>query len=126
MLRFILRALVPALGLWVAARLHIIHVEGWPTLIVAGLLLGLVNACVRPVVTFLTLPITIVTLGLFLLVVNGLMLYVVSWVVHILPLHGTFVIGKLFWNAIEATIIIWLVSLVAHAVIGGDERARRR
>ena len=84
MVRFILRGLVAALGFWVASHLvpgrprHRLE-DAWS---IAGLLLGLANALVRPILTFLTLPLTIVTLGLFLLVVNGLMVLLVGWVLH--------------------------------------------
>jgi putative membrane protein len=123
MVRFILRALVAALGFWVAA--HIVpgvHVSGWKTILAAGLVLGIVNGFVRPIVTLLTLPVTVVTLGIFLLVINGLMVLLVSWIVG--HFHGHMHIGGLL-NAILVTIVVWLVSLVANIFIGGDERARR-
>lgn len=124
MVRLILRGVVAAIGLWLAA--HVVpgvRMHGWQTYVVAGLLLGLVNAFVRPVVTLLTLPITIITLGLFLLIVNGLMVLFVSWILS--HFHGFhFHVGGIF-NAVLVTIIVWLVSLVAHLVIGGDERLRR-
>jgi putative membrane protein len=128
MVRFLLRALVAALGLWVAHLLGQVRLTGtstqvFETLFVAGALLGVVNGFVRPVVTLLTLPITIITLGLFLLVVNALMLLLVSWLVHAVGLsHMSF--GGLI-HAILATIIIWLVSLAANMFLGGDERPRR-
>ena len=124
MVRFILRALVAAAGLWVAA--HIVpgvRIQGWETYVVAGLALGIVNALVRPIVTLLTLPVTLITLGLFLLVVNGAMVLLVSWLLKHFP-HMHMHIGGLV-NAILVTIVIWLVSLVAHIFIGGDERVRR-
>src|ERR1700756_3167742 len=123
MLRFILRALVAALGFWVAA--HIVpgvHVTGWRPIRAAGLVLGIVNAFVRPIVTLLTLPVTVLTLGLFLLVVNGLMVLLVSWIVD--RFHGHMHIGGII-NAIFVTIVVWLVSLIANIFIGGDERVRR-
>jgi len=125
MVRFILRGLIAALGFWVASKLPFgPTVVGLTPLIVAGLLLGLVNAIVRPIVTLLTLPITVITLGLFLLIVNGLMLYVDSWLVNTFVGHGTFHIGNLM-HAIVTTIVIWLVSLVGSMLLGGEERARR-
>jgi putative membrane protein len=119
-----LRGLVAAVGLWLAAHfVPGVHMRGWQTYIVAGLLLGVVNAFVRPVVTLLTLPITILTLGLFLFVVNGLMVLFVSWIMS--HFHGFhFHVGGIF-NAIFVTIVVWIVSLVANLVIGGDERRRR-
>jgi putative membrane protein len=124
MVRFILRGLVAAVGLWVASHLVPgVHVTGWKTLVIAGLLLGLANALVRPIVTFLTLPLTIVTLGLFLLVVNGLMVLLVGWVLHRFHDHSFEINGLV--PAIFTTIVIFFVSLVANMVIGGDERKRR-
>jgi putative membrane protein len=122
MIRFILRALIAALGLWVASKLGFVRIEGLEALLVAGFLLGIVNAFVRPIVTLLTLPITVLTLGLFLLVVNGLMLFIVSWLLKELHIH-TFEVRSLV-HAVVTTIIIWLVSLVANMFLG-DERVRR-
>lgn len=63
---------VLAVALWVASSVVSgVQVNGWPALVVGAAVLGLVNAVVRPVMTILTLPITILTLGLFYLVVNG-------------------------------------------------------
>ena len=125
MVRFLLRGLVAALGFWIASHLVPgVHVTGWKTLVIAGLLLGLANALVRPILTFLTLPLTIVTLGLFLLVVNGLMVLLVGWVLH--QFHDTSYQVHGLVPAILTTIIIWVVSLVGHMFIGGDERQRRR
>jgi|HubBroStandDraft_5_1064220.scaffolds.fasta_scaffold248247_1 putative membrane protein len=125
MVRFILRGLVAALGFWVASKLLApgVEIHGWKTLVIAGLLLGLANALVRPILTFLTLPLTVVTLGLFLLVVNGLMVLLVGWVLHRFHNYSYEVHGLL--PAIFTTIVIFFVSLVANMFIGGDERQRR-
>jgi putative membrane protein len=124
MVRLILRGLVAAAALWLAAHfVHGVHAESWKAYIAAGLLLGVVNAFVRPLVTLLTLPITIITLGLFLLVVNGLMVLLVSWILgHFAGWH--FHVGGIV-NAILVTIIVWICSLIANMVIGGDEVGRR-
>jgi putative membrane protein len=80
MFRFVFRVLFAAVGLYLAARfVPGISADGWTTLLIAGLLLGVVNAVVKPIVVILTFPITIITLGLFLLVVNGAMLWLVAW-----------------------------------------------
>ena len=126
MVRFILRGLVAALGFWVASKLLApgVEIHGWKTLVIAGLLLGLANALVRPILTFLTLPLTVVTLGLFLLVVNGLMILLVGWVLHRFHDHSFQVDGLI--PAVFTTIVIFFVSLVANMFIGGDERQQRR
>ncbi|KRE68448.1 hypothetical protein ASG92_00800 [Arthrobacter sp. Soil736] len=85
-----------------------------------GLIFGVVNAFVRPVVSFLSLPITILTLGLFTIVINAAMLYLTSWISSYTPVH--FTIDSFFWTAVLAAIIITIISLVADRIPG----ARRR
>jgi putative membrane protein len=82
-----------------------------------GLIFGVVNAFVRPLVSFLSLPITILTLGLFTIVINAAMLYLTSWLSSYTPVH--FTIDSFFWTAVLAAIIITLISLVAGRVPGG-------
>jgi len=111
---FILRALITALGLWVATRwVSGIRIDDAGTLILAGVLLGLVNAIVRPIAIILTLPITILTLGLFLLVVNTAM---VGLVAAMLP---GFRISGGFWSAFETAIIVGITGWIGSALIGG-------
>ncbi|MEV7132740.1 phage holin family protein [Arthrobacter sp. NPDC093128] len=81
-----------------------------------GLIFGLVNALVRPVVSLLSLPITILTLGLFTIVINAAMLYLTSWLSSYTPVH--FTIDSFFWTAVLAAIIITVVSLVAGKITG--------
>lgn len=85
-----------------------------------GAIFGVVNAFVRPLVSFLALPITILTLGLFTIIINAAMLYLTSWISSYTPVQ--FTIDSFFWTAVLAAIIITLVSLVA----GGLTGARRR
>src|ERR1700692_4685863 len=102
MIGFILRGLIAALGLWLASKLvHGIRVDTWQSLLAAGLLLGIVNAFVRPLLILLTLPFTIVTLGLFLFVINGLMLKLVDFFLGGVHVHG-------LWAAILGSIVISL------------------
>jgi putative membrane protein len=116
MLGFILRGLVAALGLWAAtAMLHGFTIDTATTLILAGLLLGLVNAIVRPFALLLSLPALIFTLGLFLLVVNAAMLGLVA-----LLLPGFHIAG--FWTAVGGAIIVSLVSWVGSWFIGSRGR----
>jgi putative membrane protein len=85
-----------------------------------GVIFGVVNAFVRPLVSFLSLPITILTLGLFTIVINAAMLYLTSWLSSYTPVH--FTIDSFFWTAVFAAIIITLISLVAGRVPGGRRR----
>ena len=103
---FILRVLIAALGLWLATEwVAGINVSSAGTLILAALLLGVVNAIVKPIVVILTLPFTLVTLGLFLLVINAAMLGLVA---AFLPGMGISGFWPAFWAAIIVSIVSWI------------------
>jgi putative membrane protein len=85
-----------------------------------GLIFGLVNAFVRPIVSFLSLPITILTLGLFTIVINAAMLYLTSWISSYTPVN--FTIDSFFWTAVLAAILISVISLVADRIPGARHR----
>jgi len=110
---FVLRALITAIGLWIATRwISGIRIDDAGTLILAGALLGIVNAIVRPIAILLTLPVTILTLGLFLLVVNAGM---VALVASILP--GFHIFGG-FWSAFGTALIVWITGWIGSWLIG--------
>ena len=112
MIGFLIRGLLTALGLWVSsALLKGVHSTGFLSLLGAGLLLGLVNAIVRPILVILTLPITIFTLGLFLLVVNALMVLLVSKMMHGFSVDS-------FWWAMLTAITVTVVGWAGNAFIG--------
>ena len=116
---FLLRAAISALGLWVASQLlDGLHFATPSKLALAAVLLGIVNAFVRPLAFILTLPITIVTLGLFLLVLNAGMVALVAWVVP------GFTISS-FWTAVGAAIIVSIVSWAASGLIGSSGKIEK-
>jgi putative membrane protein len=103
-MRFLVRVLAAAVGLWLASQIVPgIYVRDYGTLAAAALLLGLINAIVRPIVIILTLPLTIVTMGLFLFVINAAMLGLVSVILPGFHVHG-------FWPAIFGALVVSLVS----------------
>jgi putative membrane protein len=113
---FFFRLLITALGLWAAATIVPgMTIHGVGTLIVAALLLGIVNAVVRPVILILTLPLTLITLGLFILVVNGISLALVAWVVPGFKLSG-------LGSAILAAIVVGLTGWLASTFVGSSGR----
>jgi putative membrane protein len=119
---FLLRALLTALGLWIASEsVRGVHFRSTETLILAALLLGVVNAIVRPIAFILTLPLTILTLGLFLLVLNAAMVALVAWMLPGFRLSD-------FTAALLTWIIVWLTGWIGSALIGhsGFERYGRR
>jgi putative membrane protein len=110
---FVLRAVITAIGLWIATRwVSGIRIDDAGTLILAGALLGVINAIVRPIAILLTLPITILTLGLFLLVVNAGM---VALVAVILP--GFHIYGG-FWSAFGTALTVWITGWIGSWLIG--------
>ena len=113
---FILRGLIAALGLWAAtAMLSGFTIDSATTLILAGLLLGVVNAIVRPFALLLSLPALLFTLGLFLLVINAAMLGLVA-----LMLPGFRIAG--FWTAVGGALIVSIVSWIGSWFIGSRGR----
>lgn len=114
MVGFLLRAAITALGLWVASEVFSgLSFESASKLIVAALLLGVVNAVVRPLAFILTLPLTVLTLGLFLLVLNAAMVGLVAWIVPGFEIAG-------FWTAVGAALVVSLVSWAASSAIGSS------
>jgi putative membrane protein len=116
MLGFLVRAAIVALGLWLAtAWVHGISIDSPATLILAGILLGVVNSIVRPIAILLTLPMTILTLGLFLLVINAGMVALVAWMLPGMHVAG---FGPAFWTAL----VVSLVSIIGSWFVGPKGR----
>ncbi|HEY0437817.1 MAG TPA: phage holin family protein [Phenylobacterium sp.] len=110
-----------ALGLWVASKLlegRIVFTSA-EALLIAAAVLGVVNAVVRPIVTVLTLPLTIVTLGLFLLIVNAAMIWLTSVLVPGFHVHGL-VAG------VETAIITGVSAWIGGMIVRDDRRHERR
>ncbi len=128
---FLLRVLVNALAIWVAAWIlpgmeltadpSVVSAVGGGTTasvlayLFVGLVFGVVNAVVRPVLSILSLPITCLTLGLFAVVVNAAMLWLTSWLSSFTPLRLE--IDSFLWTAVLATLIIGAVSLVMGWIV---------
>ena len=116
MKRFLVRALIAAIGLWAADGLiDGINFDSGAWLVVSALVLGVLNAIVRPLAVILTLPITVITLGLFLLVLNAGMLALAGWM-----LPGFHVAG--FWPAFWGAIVVSVVSGIGSWLFGPTGR----
>ena len=87
-----------------------VHIDGFWPLVIGGAVLGIANTIVKPILTILTLPLVIVTLGLFLLVINALMLMLVSALVKGFKVNG-------FWTALFASLFIAILSIVLNAIL---------
>ncbi len=110
-MRLVLRVGITAVAFWLATALYpqALRLEGPRTLLLAGVTLGLVNAVVRPAVLLLTLPLNLLTLGLFTLVVNTLMLSLVAWVLGI-P-HGG------FWSLLVLSVLVSVSSVAVSKLL---------
>ena len=110
---FLVRILVNAATIALAARVVPgIHLNGVGPALLAGLVLGLINALVRPVLVIVTFPLTLLTLGLFLLVLNGICLALTSWLVSGFDIDG-------FVPAVLGALVVSVVSWVLMPIIIG-------
>ncbi|MDP2872298.1 MAG: phage holin family protein [Bacillota bacterium] len=110
---------INALALLAAARLvGGVEVQGFEAALVAALVLGLINVTLRPILVVLTIPINVVTLGLFTFVINALMLLLVSRVVAGFEIAG-------FWPALLAALLLSIVSSLLSSMTGARSRRRR-
>ncbi len=124
-MRFVLRLLVTAAALWAAVSIigGISYDGGWVGLLVVALVFGAVNATVRPFLKLLTCPLIVVTLGLFIFVLNALMLLLTSALAGALGLPFS-VDG--FWAALAGAIVVSIVSAALNIVVGDEDRKKER
>ncbi len=111
--RFAMRWFVSSLGLWIAAGLlgaERIAYDGMAAIIIAGLVLAVVNGIIKPLVVILSLPAILFTLGLFMLVINGFMVMLASW------LYGGLQVTNL-WAAVLAGMVIGLVNYLVNVIL---------
>lgn len=115
MMAFLAHWGVTSLSLWVASLMfHGISFSSKKSLFISALLLGLVNAVIRPVIIILTIPLTLITFGFFLLVINALMMLLVSALVPGFRVSG-------FWTAFFASIVVTVISLLVGMMVFQSE-----
>jgi putative membrane protein len=118
---FLIRLIVNAIALIAITYLPLgIHVDGYVHALVAALILGIVNAILRPILIIISLPLEIITLGLFTFVINGLLF----WLVASIPVIGLHVDG--FWSAFWGALIMGIVSWILSLLTRGPEQPQRR
>jgi putative membrane protein len=111
--RFVLRWFVSSLGLWIAAGLlgdRISYQDQIGVVVIAGLILAIINGIIKPIVVILSLPAILFSLGLFMIVINGLMVLFASWLYPSLHVHS-------FWAAMLAGMIIGLVNYLVTTIL---------
>ena len=126
-MRLLLRILINAAALWVATLVlgNSFGIQGsWLAWVGVAILFGLVNGLIRPIVAFFSIPITCLTLGLFTLVINALMLLLTSWLAGLFGINmqiGEGLINSL-WTALLASIVISIVSAVLSWFLPDDKK----
>ena len=114
---FLLHWAITGVSLWLASLLFKgLKFDGAGSLVISALLLGLANALVKPLLIVLTFPLTLVTFGLFILVINALMILLVAWLVKGFKVSG-------FWIAFFASIFISLLSVAMGALVSEGDPA---
>jgi putative membrane protein len=110
MTRLILLLVTNVIALWVAEQvIHgLVIAHTWPTLVIAGAVLGVLNWIVKPIVTLLALPFIVLTLGLAMILINAAMLGLTAWLVHGVYLSG---VGAALESAIIISIVSWVVTM---------------
>ena len=110
MKRILIRIGVNAVALWVASELvgGITLEEGFWKILLVATIFGVVNAFVRPIAVLLSLPAVILTLGIFILVINAVMLLLTDWLTASLEVDG---FGAAFWGSVIITLVSWVLSV---------------
>ena len=121
---FIIRWLITAVAVWAAAKLvDGIQLEGWKSTLIVALVLGLLNAYLKPILTFGTFPLVLLSAGIFLIVINTILLAITAWVLGKFD-DVRFAIDG-FWDAFWGAVIISIVSFVLTRFVDPRKMARR-
>ncbi|MDX6401865.1 MAG: putative rane protein [Gaiellaceae bacterium] len=106
-------------ALWVANALWDgVHIQGWKAYLIGSAVLGIANAVLKPLVTILTLPLILVTFGLFYLIINIAMVALAEWIAPNFSING-------FWTYVGTVVVIWAVNWIGGQVVGDVERRGR-
>jgi putative membrane protein len=110
---------VNLLALWVANAIwDSVSIHGWAAYLIGSAVLGIANAIVKPLLALLTLPLIIVTLGLFYLLINIAMVALAEWIAPNFSIDG-------FWTYVGVVVVIWAVNWIAGQIVGDVEGRRR-
>jgi putative membrane protein len=109
---------INAAALWFAnAIFDGVRIHGWWAYIIGAAVLGIANAVLKPVLALLTLPLIVITLGLFLLVINIAMVAFAEWIAPNFSVDG-------FWAYVGTVVVVWLVNWIGHSLVDELERPR--
>ena len=111
---------INAAALWAADALwDSVRIKGWAAYLIGSAVLGIANAVIKPLLALLTLPLIIVTLGVFYLVINIAMVALAEWIAPRFSIDG-------FWTYVGTVIVVWAVNWIGHEVVDRIEAGTRR
>jgi putative membrane protein len=119
-IRFALAIVINGAALWVANALFSgVRIHGWWAYVIGAAVLAIANSVIKPILTLITLPLIVLTLGFFLLVINIAMIALAEWIAPNFSIDG-------FWSYVGTVVIVWLVNWIGYAIVGELEDGRRR
>ena len=119
LIRWIVTALAVAAAVWLVPGIDLIGGDSaWVGIAIFSLILSLINISIKPILQILSLPVTVLTLGIFYIVVNTLLLYIAAWLANGLFGVGFWIEG--FGSAFLASIVISIVSAIVNSIIGNE------
>ena len=117
--RLVIAWAINLVALWVAnAVWDGVHIQGWKAYLIGSAVLGIANAVLKPLLTILTLPLILVTLGLFYLIINIAMVALAEWIAPNFSIDG-------FWTYVGTVVVVWAVNWIGGQVVGDVERRGR-
>ncbi len=120
LLRLVAAWAINAAALWVANALWDgVAIHGWAAYLIGAAVLGVANAVLKPVLAILTLPLILVTLGVFYLLINIAMVWLAEWIAPDFVING-------FWTYVGTVVAIWAVNWIGHSAVDSLEPARGR
>ena len=118
-IRWIVTAIAVGAAVWIVPGIEIVSTgESWVGIVLFALILSLINMSVKPILQVLSLPVTVLTLGIFYIVVNTLLLYIAAWLANGLFGAGFYIAS--FGSAFVASIVISIVSARVNGLVGND------
>jgi putative membrane protein len=117
--RLVIAWVINLAALWVADAIWDgVHIQGWTAYLIGSAVLGIANAVIKPLLTILTLPLIVVTLGLFYLLINIAMVALAEWIAPNFSIDG-------FWAYVGTVVVVWAVNWIGGQVVGDLEQRRR-
>jgi putative membrane protein len=114
LLRLVVAWLINAAALWVCDWLFDgVRIDGWGPLLIAAAVLGVINTLLKPILVLFSIPLIVVTLGLFLLLLNIALLALTQWIVSDFDISG-------FWSYVGSVVVIWFVNTVLSQLVPSD------